>query len=162
LTVETKVCEGCGTTFARAVNYSAEQWRQRRFCSRPCAAQRLVTDRPCACGCGQQTLVQRRYVKGHRPLKPTTTGYRRIWVGKAHPLASTDGNALAHRIVLYNAGIEIPDGYDVHHRNGDKLDNRLENLEVLTDAEHTLYHLNERGWVTNQYGTFPLKAQVAA
>lgn len=103
-------------------------------------------------------MPQRKFVRGHRPIKPTSDGYRRIWVGKDHPLASTDGNAFEHRIVLYNAGVAVPEGYDVHHRNGDKLDNRLENLEVLTRAEHALRHLNERGWVTNQYGSFPLKA----
>ena len=30
--------------------------------------------------------------------------------------------------------------YDVHHKNFDKLDNRVENLEVLTRSDHLKLH----------------------
>jgi len=65
------------------------------------------------------------------------------------------GYALEHRMVLHDAGIEIPDGMHVHHINGDKLDNQLENLEVLTPAEHRArHHEADGGIVTNQFGTW--------
>lgn len=38
----------------------------------------------------------------------------------------------------------LKDCYDVHHINEDKLDNRLENLEVLSRSEHTIIHNLEK------------------
>ena len=42
-----------------------------------------------------------------------------------------------HRYVWEKERGTIPEGYDVHHLNGDRADNRIENLECLPKAEHT-------------------------
>lgn len=67
-------------------------------------------------------------------------GYVKMRVGRAHPLADPNGYAYEHRLVIAAAGIQIPDGYVIHHKNGDKTDNRLENLEVVARGVHNAHH----------------------
>ena len=45
-----------------------------------------------------------------------------------------------HRYIYAEAFGSIPEGYIVHHKNHDKSDNRLENLECISDAEHRRLH----------------------
>ena len=45
-----------------------------------------------------------------------------------------------HRVVWQEAHGDIPDGYHIHHINGDCGDNRLENLECLSPSEHAKRH----------------------
>ena len=47
---------------------------------------------------------------------------------------------LLHRLVWSDVNGPIPAGFIIHHINGDKLDNRLENLEMLSVAEHAAHH----------------------
>ncbi len=38
----------------------------------------------------------------------------------------------------------IPEGYDVHHKNRNRNDNRLENLELIEKRKHLEIHKNDR------------------
>lgn len=74
-----------------------------------------------------------------------------------HPLAAKDGMVLVHRMKAWDAGL-ITDRHDhVHHKNGDKTDNRLSNLEVKSESTHHRDHVRETGFVVNQYGVWPLR-----
>ncbi len=43
---------------------------------------------------------------------------------------------LMHRYVWEYYNGPIPEGWDIHHKNGKKGDNRIENLEIFTKSEH--------------------------
>lgn len=78
-------------------------------------------------------------------------GYVSVWA-KGHPAANAGGKALEHRLVWWDAHGPIPDGFQVHHKNSVRHDNRLENLELLPAGDHTLHHATTRG-IDNQFGT---------
>jgi hypothetical protein len=50
---------------------------------------------------------------------------------------TTDDRVLMHRYVWEKINGQIPKGWDIHHINEDKSDNRIENMECLPKAEHT-------------------------
>lgn len=51
---------------------------------------------------------------------------------------------LLHREIWEAANGPIPTGYDIHHKNDNKTDNRLENLELLTHGKHSALHYQEK------------------
>jgi hypothetical protein len=58
-----------------------------------------------------------------------------------HPLASPkNGTVLEHRMILHDAGVDLQPGLEVHHRNGDRADNRIENLDVVSRENHHQLH----------------------
>ena len=76
--------------------------------------------------------------KGYR--RRTTKGYIACYVPD-HPYASKSGLVMEHRLVIEKElGFPVPGSFDVHHINGKKDDNRIENLVILTHAAHTALH----------------------
>lgn len=50
---------------------------------------------------------------------------------------TSDERTLMHRYVWEIERGVIPDGWDIHHINGNRADNRIENLECLSKSDHT-------------------------
>ncbi len=64
----------------------------------------------------------------------TKFGYRRIRLPGERRLK------MAHVLVWEEHHGPVPLGRELHHRNGDKLDNRIDNLQLVTRLEHKRIH----------------------
>lgn len=73
------------------------------------------------------------------------TGSRYVFVyAPDHPLTTKSGWMLEHRRVAWDTGILTDPAQHVHHKNGDRRDNRPENLEAVEGREHGRRHALER------------------
>lgn len=55
---------------------------------------------------------------------------------KGYLKSTINNRRLMHRVVWEHHNGEIPKGYDIHHINHNKQDNRIENLELYSKSEH--------------------------
>ena len=118
----------------------ASVWRQpsgviaRVFCSRQCSA---------ASNRGKPSKRRPMIGPDHPKWKGGAilqNGYRYLWIPE-HPNALPSGYVAEHRQVMADhLGRRLEVFEDVHHRNGDRLDNRLDNLALMTDSAHTSHH----------------------
>lgn len=57
-----------------------------------------------------------------------------------------------HRAMIEWAFGGIPEGLCVHHKNGNRLDNRIENFVVMSQSEHAKLHA--KGRMRDVHGRF--------
>lgn len=112
-----------GRTFAaihkKARKLGLVQSKEVEFINRS-NAQKLPAD------CHKKTITQKGYVQIYAP---------------DHPRADSCGRVLEHIVVFEMAtGITVPTNCSIHHLNGNKQDNRIENLCMMENGAHTSFH----------------------
>lgn len=76
-------------------------------------------------------MPKRKHGTGHISEK----GYIRLWNNQS------GGLEFEHRRVWEEThGKKVPGGYSLHHKNGNKQDNRIENLELVDALTHKRLH----------------------
>lgn len=121
-----RICETCGIGFTARASVVKKGWD--RYCSAKCygIAQRSQTGEASRTWRGGRIITIGGYVAVKAPWRTS---------------AKRDGYILEHRMVLEDAiGRPLRSDEVVHHINGDKRDNRLSNLTILTNSEHAALH----------------------
>ena len=107
-----------------------------KFCSKDCAKETLF-------GHGQK--MGKQFEKGkqhpwHTHRSINQSGYIEIY-SPNHPFKTKRGYVKEHRLVMEgHIGRYLGKGEEVHHRNENKQDNRIENLELLSHHQHFNLH----------------------
>ncbi len=79
---------------------------------------------------------------GHKKVR--NDGYVSIYFPE-HPKSNNEGYIMEHILVMEcNIGRHLKDDEVVHHRNHNRADNRLINLQLMTFKEHAALHMKER------------------
>jgi HNH endonuclease len=149
-------CEACGASFSHPRSQG-----KRRYCSAACAGNANTKTKLVCQWCGgdyvgrphERRFCSRPCFYGHQSANANGTidkaGYRRIRVDGAY--------VYEQRHVMEAAvGHPIPPESTVHHKNGDKLDNRPDNLELWASrhpkGQRVLDLLEYARWILDTFG----------
>ncbi len=124
-----KKCLYCG----KKLRLSKWEIKEKNYCSHSCRAKASLTGK-----------ISNNYKNG----RYKSNGYIRK-LSKKHPQADSDGYIEEHRLVMEKKlGRYLKTNEEVHHKNGVRDDNKIENLKVLSSSEHIRLHkLGNKNWL---------------
>lgn len=158
-------CFVCGKKMHRKP-YWLKKARHHTYCSKECHykdKKRYMSGE----GNHQYGLKGKLNASWKTDVKISNYGYRMIRLLN-HPMAEKDGFVFEHRLVAeqyllndensveINGKRYLNPEYHVHHINENRLDNRPENLQVMTRSEHISFHekLKNPSRPRDRYGRF--------
>jgi len=153
--METKICLVCGKEFKKNVDYSYKTWGSIKYCSRKCMGIAMKTRVEIKCDyCGkkyEETLSKikinkdnnwKNYCSDECKWKArqigsglTTDGY--VWI-----IISNNRKQIKLHRYLMEIKLRRKISLDeiVHHKDHNKLNNDINNLEIVTRSEHNKIH----------------------
>ena len=136
-TVYSHTCSACGQRFETAT-------RTRKYCSPGCTAAGLRRRATTSCPiCGNKITDAPCHARKFCSKSCADQARRQGTIRNGYRMIRVDGKQVAeHRYIMQQVlGRKLLPSEVVHHRNGDKLDNRPENLEVLASQfDHVQEH----------------------
>lgn len=148
------VCPQCGKTFEKYAHEHRVIRGQAIYCSRECYREwyKCKNTRVCLM-CGKQYISSR----ASRKVCSTECAHKyrsacaehKVYMENGylvehHKGYNKKGNAKQHRMIVEEyIGRKLEPYEVVHHINGVKTDNRIENLQVMTASEHASLHRRE-------------------
>lgn len=124
-------CRQCSKAFTNKKPKAA-------FCSRRCSLIWGQSFRKSQKGKPKPSIQGQKHWNWKRGWNYSSTGYIEVNIGLKK-------RKLQHRLVMEeHLGRELLKTEHVHHINGNKTDNRIENLMLLSPSEHTRLHLEKR------------------
>lgn len=106
-----------------------------KFCSHKCYAKNRAMR-----GAYKSKIISKKYIYIYKPEHPHAIGTRKLYVAE-------------HRLIMEDyIGRYLTKNEIVHHKNEITTDNRIENLQLMTNSEHIKLHkLNKK---RGKNGTF--------
>lgn len=142
------VCQKCGKKFEDYLS------NRRRYCSKKCSKDVLYKKNHIPWIKGKHhSVATRKKIKSNLPKRFGTNAP--CWKGgrikggggyiminsPEHPNKTKQGYVLEHRLVMEkHIGRYLESKEHVHHKNGDISDNRIENLELISESDHHKLH----------------------